>query len=159
MSNEQHEKDMSMAQEVGKMLPETNDKVEHYKEVLKAEADLLKGLQSRQSSIFVKGITKLREKVEIVKIKNSILNKQKIFESYLARKKRYESWIDEKSREVASKFKSVFEEAKAINTNLRLQDAIKNWEAREDKPTMQQKVEFYLYLKQEIKNKKKYGRK
>lgn len=158
MKNNEHDKKVAMAQEVGKLLPETNDKVEHYKEVLKSEADLLNGLQKRQSSIFIKSITKIRERVEIANVKNSILHKQKIYESYLARKKKYEKWLDEMAMEVNSNFKNVFEEAKKITTNVRLMGSIEQYEKREDKPTMHEKVEFYLYLQQEIKNHKNHGK-
>lgn len=148
-----------MAIEVAKILPETNDKVEHYKEVLRAEADLLNELQGRQNKFLVSTVTKRREKVEIVNLKNSILQKQKIYESYLARKNRYEKWMDEKALEVNSNFDEVYAEAKEIKSNVRLVTAIKQYEEREDKPTMHEKVEFYLYLKQEIKNHQKHGRK
>jgi hypothetical protein len=157
--NNEHQQKVQMAQEVGKLLPETNDKVEHYKEALRADANLLNKLQSRQSSPFVFSVTKCREKIEIVGLKNSILQKQKIYESYLARKKKYEKWLDEMAVEVNVNFKATLEHAKTIDSNLRLKNSIEHYESREAKPTMHEKVEFYLYLKQEIENNKKHGKK
>ena len=156
--NNEHQKKVSMAQEVGKMLPETKDKVEHYKDVLRSESNLLDGLISRQSKWWVSSIKKLRERVEAVNVTNSILNKQKIYESYLGRKKRYESWLDEMAREVNANMKDVLLEARAIEKNVRLVQSLKGYDEREDKPTINEKVEFYLYLQQEIMNHKKYGK-
>ena len=157
MKNE-HEKQVAMAKEVGKMLPETNDKVEHYKEVLRAEADLLNGLQARQSKWYVSAIKKLRERMEIVNIKNSIFNKQKIYENYLGRKKKYEGWLDEMSREVNASWDATIEEARNIKGNLRLDGALQEFDKSDRALSMHEKVEFYLYLKQEMSNRKKFGK-
>jgi len=157
MKNEQ-DKQVAMAKEVGKMLPETNDKVEHYKDVLKAEAELLNGLQARQSKWYVSSIKKVRERIELINVKNSIFNKQKIYENYLGRKKKYEAWLDEMSREVNASWDGVLEEARKITGNIRLTNALKEFDSTERALSMHEKVEFYLYLKQEISNRKKFGK-
>lgn len=159
MKNEQTlDNKVEMAKEIGKMLPETNDKVEHYKDVLRAEANLLNGLEARQSKWYISAIKKLREKVEVVNIKNSIFNKQKIYENYLGRKKKYEGWLDEMSREVNTNWESTIEDARKLKGNLRLDGALQEYDASDRLLTMHEKVEFYLYLKQEIANRKKYGK-
>lgn len=161
MKNE-HEKNVKMAQEIGNLLPETKDKVEHYESILRAESDLLKRLNSRQASWFVKRINKCREKVEMVELQNKILNHTKIYESYLARKKRYENWLNEMSVEVNSKFDEVLKEAEKIKTNLRLMNALRDYKSRikeGETLALNERVEFYLFLKQEIKNKKKHSNK
>ena len=158
MKNEQLDKKVAMANEVGKMLPETNDKVEHYKDVLRAESDLLNSLNARQSKWFISSIKKIRERIEIISLKNSLFNKQKIYENYLGRKKNYEGWLDEMSREVNSSWDETLEEARKITGNLRLNGALEEFDSTERLLTMHEKVEFYLYLKQEIANRKKFGK-
>ena len=111
INEQEHEKNSKMALQVDKILPETIEKTEHYKESLKAEGKYLKLLQRRKFSPFIFLKTKVKEHIEIVKLKNSILQKQKIYESYLSRKKQYESWMDEMSLEVSSKFNETLKEA------------------------------------------------
>jgi hypothetical protein len=157
-NNEQtHDEKVSQLKEVRKILPETINKVEHYKESLISEGDLLKALEKRQSSFFVNQLKKIRERLEIVSIKNSILNKQKIYESYLSRKKGYEKFLDEMSFEVSENFDQTLEEAKSIKTNIRLIHSIEKWENDEVKD-VQSKIDFYLYLKTEIRNKQKFSK-
>jgi len=152
------DKKREMATQVGRLLPETIEKVEHYKGILKAESSLLDVLQARQSKWFVSTINKARELVEMSKVTNSIINKQKVFESYLARKTKYEKWLEEMAQEVQPNFKKVLGEAKEITSNMRLVNAISKWEERTETPTLREKVEFYLYLQQEMLNKKKFKR-
>jgi hypothetical protein len=160
MKNEQDNK-VEMAKEVGKLLPESINKVEYYRDILQAESNLLDILEKRQKSKFVFEVTKSREKIEMVQIKNGIIQKKKIYEAYLSRKKKYEHWLDEMSVEVQSNFENVIAEAKQISANLRLVGSIQSYESmkKERMMTMQEKVEFYLYLKQEISNFKKFGKK
>lgn len=155
-NNEQeHERKVQLATEVSKILPEAINKTEHYKEIIVAEGEMLNLLRSRQNKLLVSRITKANEKIKIVELKNSILNKQKIYESYLARKKKYENFLDEMSIEVSTNFDKVLKEAKEIKTNVRLVETIKKWES-EEHIEIQEKIEFYLYLNQEIINNKKY---
>lgn len=159
MNNEQKEK-QAMAQEVGKLLPETIEKTEHYKDVLKAEAGLMNKLISRQEKWWVSSVKKLKEQIEILNLKNSLTNKQKIYESYLARKKKHEGWLDEMAREVSENFSTTLSDAKAITTNVRLMNSIQSYEDQEaTRPHgTQAKVEFYLYLQQEIENSRKHSK-
>ena len=82
----------------------------------------------------------------------------KIYQSYLERKTQYESWLDEMAIEVQNEFENTMNEAKEIKSNLRLQQAIEKFEQYEGKNTLQDKVEFYLYLNQEIINNKTFGK-
>lgn len=158
INEQEHEKKMSLVEEVGKILPETMDKVEHYRETLISEGELLNLLQKRQSNPFVSRIKKANEKCQLVELKNSILNKQKVYESYLSRKKKYETFLDEMTIEVNDKFDEVFKEAKKIGSNVRLMSSIKKWE-EDGANNIQEKIEFYMYLNQEILNNRKYGKK
>ena len=63
--------------------------------------------------------------------------------------------------EVNTKFDEIMEEAKLIpyTSNPRLQDGIKKYESLEETNTLQERVEFYLFLKNEVNNYKKFSKK
>jgi hypothetical protein len=160
MENEHKEK-VAMATEVGRLLPETKEKVYLYSEVIEAEKVLIDEYKKRQSSFFVSKIQKAKDKVEIIRLKNGLIQKERIYKSYLDRKNKYESWLDEMAIEVENNFEETINRAKEIpyGVNPRLQDGIKKFESLTDKNTLQDKVEFYLFLKQEILNNEKFGKK
>lgn len=156
MENEQKEK-VAMAQEVGKLLPETKDKVSYYSQVIESEKILINEYEKRQSSFFISKIQKAKDKVEIIRLKNGLIYKNKVFQSYVERKDKYEVWLNEMALEVQSNFEETINTAKKIpyQVNPQLQDIIKKFLSLVDENTLQDKVEFYLYLKQEIINNKK----
>ena len=57
MENEQKQK-VAMATEVGRLLPETKEKVYFYSQVIEAEKTLICEYEKRQSSIFISKIKK-----------------------------------------------------------------------------------------------------
>ena len=148
-----------MATEVGRLLPETKEKVYFYSEVIEAEKTLIDEYDKRQSSIFVSKIQKAKDRVEIIRLKNGLIQKERIYKSYLERKDKYEKWLDEMAIEVENNFQDIINSAKEISTNIRLHDGIKKFESLADKNTLQDRVEFYLFLKQEILNHEKFGKK
>ena len=160
-NNEEHKNKVAMAIEVGRLLPETKEKVLFYKEIIESEKELIDALESRKNSLFVSKMTKAKERAEVIRLKNSILQKQKVFESYVKRKNEYEKWLDEMALEVNTKFDEIMEEAKLIpyTSNPRLQDGIKKYESLEETNTLQERVEFYLFLKNEVNNYKKFSKK
>lgn len=158
MENEHKEK-VAMATEVGKLLPETKEKVYFYSEVIQAERILIDQYQKRQSIFFISKIKKAKEKVEIIRLKNGLIQKERIYNSYLQRKDKYELWLDEMAIEVENNFEEIIKRAKEISINPRLLDGIKKFESLMDKNTLQDKVEFYLFLKQEILNNEKFSKK
>jgi len=160
-NNEEHKNKVAMAIEVGKMLPETKEKVSFYKEIIESEIELIELLEKRKNKFFVSSINKAKERAEIVKLRNSILQKQKVFESYVKRKNEYEKWLDEMALEVNTQFDAVLEEAELIPyaSNPRLQEGIKKFKSMEESNTLQDKVEFYLFLKNEINNHRKFSKK
>ena len=87
------------------------------------------------------------------------LKKIRIYQSYLDRKIQYEAWLDEMAIEVENGFVDTINRAKEISTNIRLLDGIKKFESLMDVNTLQDKVEFYLFLKQEILNHEKFAKK
>ncbi len=159
MNNEQtHDEKISKLQEVRKILPETIEKTEYYKDVLVSESELLNLLIGRQNKWYIPKLKKVRESIEILSIKNSLYSKKKIYESYLSRKKSYESFIEDMTNEINEKFDDILEEAKSIKTNVRLLQTLKKWDEDENKDDVQNKIDFYMYLKTEIRNKKKYSK-
>jgi hypothetical protein len=146
---------VDFALEVGKFLPETKQKVEYYKDIMKAEKGLIDALEKAIKSKDTSEIDKSRHSIEVIERKNSIIAKMKVFENYMFRKKKYEKFLDEMSREATEFFDSTLQEAKEITYNIRLMDSIARYEKHEN-PTMQERVEFYLYLKQEILNSEKH---
>jgi len=158
MENE-HKERVAMATEVGRLLPETKEKVYFYSEVIEAEKILIDEYEKRQSSFFTSKIQKAKDRVEIIRLKNGLIQKERVYNSYLERKDKYESWLDEMAIEVENNLQETMNRAKEISTNIRLHDGIKKFESLMDVNTLQDKVEFYLFLKQEILNNDKFGKK
>jgi len=155
MENE-HKERVAMATEVGRLLPETKEKVYFYSEVIEAEKTLINEYQKRQSSFFVSKIRKAKDRVEIIRLKNGLIQKERVYKSYLERKDKYETWLDEMAIEVENNLEETINRAKEIITNPRLNDGIVKFESLMETNTLQDKVEFYLFLKQEILNNKKF---
>ena len=158
MENE-HKDKVAMATEVGRLLPETKEKVYFYSEVIEAEKTLIAQYQKRQLSFFTSKIQKAKDRVEIIRLKNGLIQKERVYKSYLERKDKYENWLDEMAIEVENGFVDTINRAKEISTNIRLLDGIKKFESLMDVNTLQDKVEFYLFLKQEILNHEKFAKK
>lgn len=158
MKNNEHKEKVEMAKQVAKLLPETKEKIKFYSDVIDAEKTLISEYEKRQSNFFVSKINKAKEKIELVKLHSGLYSKERIYQSYLERKTHYESWLDEMAIEVQNEFENTMNEAKEIKSNLRLQQAIEKFEQFEGKNTLQDRVEFYLYLNQEIINNKTFGK-
>jgi hypothetical protein len=158
MKNNEHKEKVEMAKQVAKLFPETKEKIKFYSDVIDAEKTLISEYEKRQSNFFVSKINKAKEKIELVKLHSGLYSKERIYQSYLERKTHYESWLDEMAIEVQNEFDNTMNEAREIKSNLRLQQAIEKFEQYEGKNTLQDKVEFYLYLNQEIINNKTFGK-
>jgi hypothetical protein len=159
MKNNEHSEKVEMAKQVSKLLPETKEKIKFYSEVIEAEKTLIEEYSKRQVKFYVSKIQKAKEKIEIVKIESGLNQKIRIYQSYLDRKIQYEAWLDEMAIEIQNEFENVLTVAKSIKSNLRLQSSIAKYESYESKNTLQSKVEFYLYLNQEIINNKNFDKK
>jgi hypothetical protein len=159
MKNNEHSEKVEMAKQVSKLLPETKEKIKFYSEVIEAEKTLIEEYSKRQVKFYVSKIQKAKEKIEIVKIESGLNQKIRIYQSYLDRKIQYETWLDEMAIEIQNEFENVLTVAKSIKSNLRLQSSIAKYESYESKNTLQSKVEFYLYLNQEIINNKNFDKK
>jgi hypothetical protein len=158
VENEQKER-VAMATEVGRLLPETKEKVYFYSEVIEAEKILIGQYEKRQLNFFTSKIQKAKDRVEIIRLKNGLIQKERVYNNYLERKEKYETWLDEMAIEVENNLEEIINRAKEISTNIRLNDGIKKFESLMDVNTLQDKVEFYLFLKQEILNNEKFGKK
>jgi len=60
--------------------------------------------------------------------------------------------------EVNASWDATIEEARKIKGNLRLDGALQEFDKSDRALSMHEKVEFYLYLKQEMSNRKKFGK-
>lgn len=158
MKNNEHSEKVEMAKQVSKLLPETKEKIKFYSEVIEAEKTLIDEYSKRQVKFYVSKIQKAKEKIEIVKIESGLNQKIRIYQSYLDRKIQYEAWLDEMAIEIQNEFENVLTVAKSIKSNLRLQSSIAKYESYDSKNTLQSKVEFYLYLNQEIINNKNFDK-
>jgi len=158
MKNNEHSEKVEMAKQVSKLLPETKEKIKFYSEVIEAEKILIDEYSKRQGKFYVSKIQKAKEKIEIVKIESGLNQKIRIYQSYLDRKIQYEAWLDEMAIEIQNEFENVLTVAKSIKSNLRLQSSIAKYESYDSKNTLQSKVEFYLYLNQEIINNKNFDK-
>lgn len=154
---EQNEQ-LQMAIQVGQLLPETLHKVDYYKSIMLAESNLIKELEKEIGKKGTSSLQKARLKIELIKTNNSLYSKQGVFEEYMQRKQKYEHWLDEMSRETQINLPETIEKASKLTDNIRLISALEKWK-EEKEPTLQSKIEFYLYLKQEIINNDKYGKK
>lgn len=154
----EHNERVAMATEVGKLLPETKEKVYFYSEVIQAEKTLIEEYEKRQSGFFVSKIQKAKDRIEIIRLKNGLIQKERVYKSYLERKDKYEGWLDEMAIEVENNLTETINRAKEIQTNIRLQDGIAKFESLMETNTLQDKVEFYLFLKQEILNNEKHNK-
>lgn len=155
-----------------KQAPEIMAKVDYYKAILKAQETLINSLEDRiarlgDTIIFkifgfipIPAIKKIsnyeRAKLLIEKIEaeNQLHYQKKYFEDWLQRKQEYEIYFDKLSAECNENFEALYDVAKKVaQTNLRLANAIKKYET-EDKERNDQtlKNEFYLYIRQEVKN-------
>ena len=79
----------------------------------------------------------------------------------MKRKDEYENWLDEIAIEVNENFDDAIAEARLIpyGLNPRLQDGINKFESLSETNTLQDRVEFYLFVKNEIDNHRKFGKK
>jgi hypothetical protein len=152
-----HNEQLEMAIQVNQLLPETKVKVDYYKSILLAEDTLIKELKKEIDNKKTTPLDKARLQIELIKTNNSIYAKKGVYEEYLSRKQKYETWLDEMSREVNMNFKETMEKAVEIKDNVRLVSSLQKWKETK-KPSIQSKIEFYLYLKQEILNNEKYGK-
>lgn len=158
MKNNEHKEKVEMAKQVSKLLPETKEKIKFYSDVIDAEKTLISEYEKRQKNFFVSKINKAKEKIELVKLHSGLYSKERLYQSYLERKTQYETWLDEMAIEVQNEFENTINEAREIKSNLRLQQALEKFEQYQGKNTLQDKVEFYLYLNQEILNHKNFGK-
>jgi len=146
--------------EVSNLLPEVKYKVEFYKDVMKAESNLIKVLENSIKEKSTSELEKARYTIEVIEKKNSLVAKTKVFENYLKRKQDYEKFLDDMSREVDENFEQVIEKASEITYNIRLQTNLKSYfekvENKVDTHSMKERVEFYMYVKQEILNSEKH---
>lgn len=136
-----------------------DNKVNHYKTMLKAYEDLAeviskKILHIESIELSQKTLDDIYEKnkliLEKLEIENTIFNKKQFFEMWLKRSAEYEQKFALITEECNEKFDEVEAEAKEIAlTNIKLKSYMEKYDAEENKD-QRIKNEYYLLLKYEI---------
>jgi len=155
--------------------PQTEQEIDYYENMLIVSEEIYESIQKRikVGSIInrslVLGFIPIKTKhvldeldisklkLELQEIKYTVFNQKQYYQSWLDRKKDYDLRMDSVYRECNQNFDEVLEKAKGVTTNPRLPQVIKDYK----NPTNDQelKVQFYLYLKQEINNFEVHGSK
>jgi hypothetical protein len=155
--------------------PQAEQKKKYYRDIMLACEELYNSVQDRLkkghniSVSFLLGfipvitlhrfgkLEKSRLKVELHDLENKIYVQQQYYETWHRTTKQYTDRIDEVTRECNQQFDNVLEAAKKIKSNPRLQQAIANYKNEDNDNTL--KIEYYLYLKQEVNNNQVLGKK
>ena len=157
-----------------KSKPEVDRKIIYYKSVLEANEQLLYSIVDtiengyEKVTIVVLGISitlfkkKLSEyslaqlKIEEINLLSKIYMNKQYFDMWDERREEYEIKFDEYMRECNENFDTIFKDAqKAAQRNPRLKLAMDNYENKDNDERL--RVDYYLYLKQEVANSKLYG--
>lgn len=154
------EKSKEKLAKIVSLIPETQKKVDFYKDSIKARGDLHNILVDKVENGNLTDEEKARTNIEIVELKDAIYYQQQIFEKYLQRLTEYESYMDDIYVEVENNFDNVMKEAALLPSNPRIMSATSLWKKQQEEGTIsrQDRIEFYLLLKSEISNSKKNKR-
>jgi hypothetical protein len=142
---------------------EIEQKIEHYKTILKAYGELVNAIDGKIEKLSLSigdnppAIVNADVNYEISKLtiekldaENTILDKKKFFEMWLKRSAEYEKKFATITKECEENFEQVESEAKEIaKGNIKLQSYMGKYEAEENK-TQKLKNEYYLLLKYEV---------
>lgn len=158
--------------------PEVTAKVDYYKGLLKAQVMLIDSIESkinrdREITIMklfgfipivrvqkVSEYEKSKLLIEKIEAENQLYYQKQYFEIWLQRKREYEVYFDKLTAEVNANFDQLYTAAKEVaRQNLRLSSAISQYEKSDMKDNQKTKNEFYLYIKQEVRNHAILGKK
>ncbi len=156
--------------------PEINHKVDYYKGLLKSQALLIEALDEKinkshevvKHKIFgfipiissrrVSDYEKQKFLLEKIEAENQLRYWKQYFENWLQRKNEFEQYYDKLTAECNQNFDQLYAGAKEVaKTNIRLSSSISKYEKSADKNDQQLKNEFYLYIKQEVRNSMELG--
>lgn len=158
-----------------KEAPEINNKVDYYKAIVKAQSMLIDAIDKKINKsyeistyflvglpiISIRRVTEYEKQkllVERLEANNQLHYQKQYFENWLQRKNEYEVYYDKLSSECNQNFDQLYMAAKEVaKTNIRLSSSISKYEAGGDKNDQQLKNEFYLYMKQEVRNNAQLG--
>lgn len=154
--------------------PEIDKKVSYYKETILGIDGVISAINERIARGYTTeklkflGIS-IEKKVQLDSYDKSKLilekkraeldlwEKKRYFEMWLQRSKDYEKKFAELKAECEEKYDSIYAQAEeARKTNLRLNDVMSAY--KNENNDVKIKVEFYLYLRQEVENAIKHGK-
>jgi len=157
-----------------KSKPEVDRKIKYYEGILESTEEMLYAVSDtidneyKKFTIIIFGVSitlfkkKLsdyelsRLRIEEIKLRSKLYMNQQYFDMWDERRQEYEIKFDEYMRECNDNFDRVIKEAKKVSErNLRLKGAMQNYKNENDDERL--KVDYYLYLKQEVANSKRYG--
>lgn len=154
--------------------PEIDTKIAYYKETMLGIDSVMDAIDKRikrgyikesfrilflpvNKRVYLDDYDKARLLLEKKRAGLDLFEKKRYFEMWLERKKQYEEKFAEIEKECNLNYDRVYEMAKEVcKYNMRLKsvfDAYKN-----ENNDIKIKVEFYLYIKQEVENAIKHGR-
>jgi len=153
---------------------QTEQKLKHYKDLLVNSQKIHESIQKRieagktSSTSWIFGIIPVfkssalddldiaKLEKELIEIEDTVFNQQQYYEAWMSRKRDNDAVVDEITRECNQNFDEVLEKAKKITSNPRLVSELANY--KNDDNDQRIKMEFYLFLKQEINNNDVYNK-
>lgn len=160
--------------EILKSKDQTEQKLKHYKDLLLNSQKIHESIQKRieagktSSKLWIFGILPVfkssvlddldiaKLEKELIEIEDTVFNQQQYYEAWMSRKRDNDAKVDEITRECNQNFDEVLEKAKKITSNPRLVSELANY--KNDNNDQRIKMEFYLFLKQEINNNEVYNK-
>jgi hypothetical protein len=154
--------------------PEIDTKINYYKETLLGLDGVMKAIDSRiergytTESFRFLGISvnkrinlddydKAKLILEKKRAELDLFEKKRYFEHWMTRRSEYDKKFEEMKKDCDANYDSVFKLAQEVRTyNLRLNDILNAYVNEKDDAKI--KVEFYLYIKQEVENAIKNGK-
>lgn len=154
--------------------PEIDSKVSYYKETLLGIEGVISAIDKRINKGYTKetfrflfipvvkrvhldDYDKSRLILEKKRAELDLFEKKRYFEMWMDRRRQYETKFAELEKECNQNYEQIYEMAqKVAEYNIRLADVINSY--KNESNDIKVKVEFYLYIKQEVENAAKSGR-
>lgn len=154
--------------------PEIDKKLAYYKESLLAIDGVMKAIDERVERgytteqftllfipiikrVMLDEYDKSRLILEKKRAELDLFEKKRYFEMWLDRSKKYDEKFEYLKKECEENYDAIFEQAKEVSkSNIRLANTMEAYKNEEN--DMKIKVEFYLYIKQEVENNMRHNK-
>jgi hypothetical protein len=156
-------KDRINGNEVAQLLkskPEIDTKVDFGKSILLAKSEQIEAikelLEKGKKGFFgrkkLSALEAAKFKIELAEAERDLHYNKKFFEHWLGRAADYEKRYSKIKEDFDNQFPELLETAKGIKNNIRLVSAIETFEKTHEELDERAKIEFFLYIKQELQN-------